>query len=74
MAEISTDDIERWLASIPDEDHDIAARQYMLARGSHREGDLPTWMRVQWSQLPAAYRAFLVSMVQAGRDNPRCER
>lgn len=64
-----SDDIDAWLESIPDTDHDLAARQYMRMRGRHVGGVPPKWMRTQWSQLPANYRAFLASFVRMGVDN-----
>jgi hypothetical protein len=65
------EEIDAWLASIPDDDHDLAERCYMRLRGCHVGGEPPKWMRVQWSQLPKNYRAFLASFVRMGIDNAK---
>lgn len=66
--DIELEEIKRWLDSIADAPADAAARAYMIARRSHRGGELPKWCRVQWSQLPTDYRDFLASIARMGME------
>ena len=68
MAEISTDEINRWLNSTSSEPADIACRAYIAERHKHIGGECPDWCRVNWHDLKIEYREFLVSMVTAGID------
>jgi hypothetical protein len=64
MADIELEEIDRWLASFPTETSELAGRAYALARGAHRGGELPKFMRNQWHDLPKDYRAFLTFITQ----------
>ena len=68
------EEAKAWLASVPDDEHDLAARLYMQHRREHVTGEPPKWLRVQWTQQPKEYRAFLAALVRMGIDNAKfCE-
>lgn len=76
MAEPMTDaatiaELERWLESADTPAADIASDVFILARNQHVGGEPPKYLRGNWHHLPTAYRAFLVSLVQAGIDHAK---
>ena len=71
MADPELDEIDKWLISFPADTSEWVARAYSVARGSHRGGELPKYMRSQWHDLPKDYRAFLTYIAQCAIDQSK---
>lgn len=77
-ADISLEEIKRWLDSIADPAEDIACRAYTNARTAHITGEKPKWCRAMWHDLKPEYREFLTSIarlaIQAAPTLPPAEK
>ena len=63
--------IEAWLNEQMHTPESIASEAYSVARGSHKGGELPKYLRGHWHNIPKHYREFLVGIVRHALDAER---